>query len=126
MASNAIVMTSKRDPAEALPLTPQIFHVLLTLAEGDQHGYAIIKAVSAKTGGAVQLSTGTLYAMIKRLLADGVIVESRQRPAAAEDDERRRYYRLTEYGRQVARAEAGRLAQLVNEARAMRLLGGKT
>jgi DNA-binding PadR family transcriptional regulator len=125
MASNAIVMTNRRDPTAAVPLTPAVFHVLLTLAEADQHGYAIIKAVSARTDGAVHLSTGTLYGMVKRLLADGIIVESRQRPAADADDERRRYYRLTEFGRQVARAEAERLAQLVAEARAIRLLGGK-
>jgi DNA-binding PadR family transcriptional regulator len=118
-------VTGKRDPAAALPLTPAVFHVLLTLAEGDQHGYAIMKAVAARTDGAVRLSTGTLYGMVKRLLADGIIVESRQRPAAVDDDERRRYYRLTEFGRQVARAEAERLADLVAAARAMRLLGGK-
>jgi DNA-binding PadR family transcriptional regulator len=118
-------MTNRRDPTAAVPLTPAVFHVLLTLAEADQHGYAIIKAVSARTDGAVHLSTGTLYGMVKRLLADGIIVESRQRPAADADDERRRYYRLTEFGRQVARAEAERLAQLVAEARAIRLLGGK-
>ena len=118
-------MTNKRDPAAALPLTPAAFHVLLTLAEGDQHGYAIIKAVATRTEGAVRLSSGTLYALIKRLVADGIIVESRQRPAPAGDDERRRYYRLTEFGRLVARAEAERLADLVGAARAMRLLGGK-
>ena len=87
--------TSRRIPSELLPLTPAMFYVLVALADRDQHGYAIIKAVARHTSDKVVLSTGTLYGIIKRLLAEGLIVESARRPAAALDDERRRYYRLT-------------------------------
>ncbi len=104
------------------PPTPAMFHVLLALAGDDLHGYAILKEVALRTGGEVQLSTGTLYGIIKRLLNDGLIVELRQRPAATEDDERRRYYRLTAKGRAVAAAEAERLEKVVALARARRLL----
>jgi DNA-binding PadR family transcriptional regulator len=99
-----------------------MFHVLVALAEDDRHGYAILKAVSDRTGGLVELSTGTLYSMIKRLLADGLIVESHRRPAAADDDERRRYYRLTEFGHRVLDAEAERLQAMVAAARSARAL----
>jgi len=112
-----------RDPVSFLPLTPALFHVLLSLADGDKHGYAILKEVDARTGGEVVLSTGTLYGIVKRLLADGLVVESKRRPAAAEDDERRRYYRLTEFGRRVMAAETERLEAMVSAARATRALG---
>src|SRR5437763_201158 len=112
----------QRDPSALLPLTPAMFHVLLSLAEGDKHGYAILKEVEVRTGGAVELSTGTLYGLVKRLLADGLIVASLRRPSGAVDDERRRYYRLTDFGRQVAAAEAERLASIVATARVRRLL----
>ena len=98
-----------------------MFHVLVALADEEQHGYAIIKNVARLTDGDVMLSTGTLYGIIKRLLADGLIVESARRPAAAVDDERRRYYRLTEFGRRVAIAEAERLEKMLGVARATRL-----
>ena len=104
------------------PLTPAMFHVLLALAGEDLHGYAILKEVALRTGGDVQLSTGTLYGIIKRLLNDGLIVERRERPAARDDDGRRRYYRLTTQGREVAAAEAGRLEKVVALARARHLL----
>ena len=107
-----------RDPAGLLPLTPALFHVLLALADGEKHGYAVLKEVEERTGGAVLLSTGTLYGIIKRLLADGLI-----RDSAAGSDERRRAYRLTPFGRKVALAEAGRLRDLVVSARAKKLLG---
>lgn len=94
-----------------------MFHVLVALAEEDRHGYAILKSVSDRTGGAVELSTGTLYSMIKRLLADGVIVESRRRPAAAEDDERRKYLRLSDFGARVLAAETERLQSMVAAAK---------
>jgi DNA-binding PadR family transcriptional regulator len=113
--------TTGRDPAALLPLTPPVFHVLVALADEEQHGYAIIKTVARLTDGEVMLSTGTLYGIIKRLLADGLIVESARRPAAAADDERRRYYRLTEFGRRVAIAEAERLEKMLAVARATRL-----
>ena len=112
----------KRDPRDLLPLTPAMFHVLLSLAEGDRHGYAIMKEVATRTAGTVELSTGTLYGLVKRLLADGLIVAALRRPPTAGDDERRRYYRLTDFGRQVAGAEAERLETLVTTARARRIL----
>ncbi len=110
-----------RDPALLLPLTPALFHVLLSLSDADRHGYAILKEVTERTNGGVTLSTGTLYGLIKRALSEGLIVESRRRPRA-DDDERRRYYRLTEFGRQVVTAEARRLEQLVASAWNKRVL----
>ncbi len=104
------------------PLTPAMFHVLLALAGEDRHGYAILKEVEFRTGGKVHLSTGTLYGIIKRLLADGLIAELRARPSDPEDDERRRYYRLTPFGRQVAAAEAQRMDEVLAIARANHLL----
>lgn len=111
-----------RDPASALPLTPAMFHVLLSLSDADRHGYAILKEVADRTAGSVRLSTGTLYGLVKRALNEGLIVESRRRPRASEDDERRRYYRLTDFGRQVVTAEAKRLEQLVASAWHKRVL----
>lgn len=109
-------------PEQALDLTPAMFQVLLALGDGDKHGYAILKEVEEQTHGHVRLSTGTLYAMIKRLLADGIIVECRNRPPAEEDDQRRRYYRLTPLGRQVAMAEAERMERIIATARERHLL----
>jgi DNA-binding PadR family transcriptional regulator len=104
------------------PLTPAMFHVLLALAGEDLHGYAILKEVELRTSGKVRLSTGTLYGIIKRLLADGLIAERRSRPSETEDDERRRYYRLTPQGRQVATAEAERMDEILAVARSRNLL----
>ena len=104
----------RRDPADLLPLTPAMFHVLVALADGDTHGYAIMKDVEQLTGGAVRLSTGTLYGIIKRLLADGLI---REAGVHTRGDERRRSYGLTPFGKDVARAEAARLEQTVAIAR---------
>lgn len=104
------------------PLTPAMFNVLLTLVDRDQHGYAILKEVAENTAREVQLSTGTLYGIIKRLLTAGLIVELRDRPAAEDDDQRRRYYRLTPAGREVALAEARRMEKLIARARSKRLL----
>jgi DNA-binding PadR family transcriptional regulator len=103
-------------------LTPAMFHILLALADGERHGYGIMQEIGARTGGAVRIGPGTLYGSIKRMLADGLIVESGERPDPALDDERRRYYRLTDAGRRAAVAEAQRLADLVGMARAKRLL----
>ena len=111
--------TSKRDPDPFLPLTPAAFHVLLALADGAKHGYLIMKDVEERTAGEVRLSTGTLYGLIKRFLDDELIVEL---PSEDEGSERRRPYKLTPFGRQVARAEAVRLEQLVSAARSARLL----
>jgi DNA-binding PadR family transcriptional regulator len=110
------------DPHSVLPLTPAAFHILLALADGEKHGYAIKQDVATLTGGVLTLGPGTLYGTIKRLLADGWIEESDERPDPRLDDERRRYYRLTETGARVARAEAERLARLVDAARAKRLV----
>src|SRR5437667_4852567 len=87
------------------------FHILLALADEDRHGYAIIQEVAMRTGGELKLSAGTLYRSIQRMLEQGLIVETRDRPAPADDDERRRYYRITRFGVETARAEARRLAQ---------------
>lgn len=111
-----------REPEELLPLTPAVFNILLALADGERHGYAIIKEVEASTEGKMRLGPGTLYGSIKRMLDEGVIEESDERPDPGMDDERRRYYRLTEFGRRVAVAEARRLSQLVSVARAKRLI----
>ena len=112
ISSDAIV---KRDPGDLLPLSPAMFHVLVALADGDTHGYAIMKEVEQLTGGTVRLSTGTLYGIIKRLLADGLIRETSVPTPAG--DERRRSYVLTPFGKDVARAEAARLEQTIAIAR---------
>lgn len=109
----------QRDPAECLPLTPALFHVLLSLADGQKHGYAILKEVAERSDGSVALSTGTLYGIIKRLLADGLITQS-----ALGSTDRRNAYRLTVFGRKVALAETKRLQSLVRTARVKRLIPG--
>src|ERR1700730_4769959 len=106
----------------SIPLTPAMFQILLALGDGEKHGYAILKEVEDQTNGQVRLSTGTLYAMIKRLLIEGILEESRNRPPVEEDDQRRRYYRLTTLGRQVAVAEAERMERLIVTARHKHLL----
>jgi DNA-binding PadR family transcriptional regulator len=103
------------------PLTPAEFEVLLALADGDKHGYAILKAMARDSGG-VTLGPATLYTIIRRFLTSGFIVESARRPDPSLDDERRRYYRLTEAGRAVARAEAARMESVLAAARAKNLL----
>lgn len=111
-------MSSAGNADALLPLPPVTFHILLALADGERHGYAIIQDVELRTEGELRLGAGTLYRSIHRMLEQGLIVESQRRPARAVDDERRRYYRLTPLGTAVARAEARRLAQLVRLARA--------
>ena len=112
-------------PAQLQPLRSIEFEILLTLAEGERHGYAIIQEIEARADGQLRLETGTLYRALRRLLADGLVKPSARRPAASDDDhedERRRYYAITPAGRQAATAEASRLARLVNVARAAKLL----
>src|SRR5437899_9448217 len=104
--------------ASLLPLPVATFHILLAVADEDRHGYAIIQDVEARTGGELRLSPGTLYRSIQRMLEQGLLVETRDRPAPEQDDERRRYYRITPFGMAVAKAEARRLTQLVRMARA--------
>jgi len=105
------------DPTDLLPLPPATFHILLAVADEDRHGYAIIQDVAARTGGELKLSAGTLYRSIQRMVEQGLIVEPRERPLPELDDERRRYYRITEFGREVAEAESRRMARLVRMAR---------
>ena len=116
-------MKTRAASDELLPLPSAVFHILVSLADADRHGYAIIQDVAARTDGEVRLGPGTLYRSIQRMLEQDLIVETETRPT--EDDERRRYYRITALGRQVARAEAGRLADLVRLARATGLLSRK-
>jgi DNA-binding PadR family transcriptional regulator len=94
------------------PLQPAAFHILLALAGGERHGYALISEVADLSDGAIRLGPGTLYGSIKRLVRDGLIAETDARPDPALDDQRRRYYRLTGEGREVLSAEATRLARL--------------
>ncbi len=109
-------------PHDFIPLTPPVFHILLAISDGARHGYAIIKEVEVRSRGDVRLSTGTLYAAIKRLLGDGLIEETDSGKAVANVDERRRYYCLTVLGRKVARAEVNRMIELVHVAEEKRLV----
>lgn len=102
---------------DLLPLQPAVFHILMVLAERDNHGYAIIGAIAARTDGRVKIGAGTLYRSVQRMLEDGLVSEIDERPAPEDDDERRRYYRITPLGRKAARGEAQRLADLVKLAR---------
>jgi DNA-binding PadR family transcriptional regulator len=113
------------DPEALLPLPTATFHILIALADDDRHGYAIIQDIAARTGGEVVLGAGTLYRSIQRMLEQGLIEELRERPAPELDDERRRYYRITPFGRVVARAETARLAALLRLARASGFQRGK-
>jgi DNA-binding PadR family transcriptional regulator len=109
----------KRDPKAFLPLKTNWFHILLSLAGDEQHGYGIMQEVLERTGGKVRLWPATLYGSLKRLIEEDLIAESDERPAAELDDARRRYYRLTALGRRVLHAESERLEELV------RILHGK-
>lgn len=105
-----------------LPLSPQVFHILMALAENDLHGYAIIQEVSSQSEGKVVLGAGTLYTALKRLFTGGLVEELEERPDPELDDQRRRYYRLTPFGKAVAKAEAKRLAGLLKVARNRRIV----
>ena len=115
----------RRDVDALLPLPAATFHILLALADQQRHGYAIIQDVAARTGGELKLSAGTLYRSVQRMLEQGLLVETRDRPDPEEDDERRRYYRMTALGEAVARAEARRLAELIRLARAAGFAPGR-
>ena len=108
-------MTSKRTirPEDLLPLPPATFHILLSLAEGERHGYALKREIAKRTDGKLTLGPGVLYGAIAKLLAQGLIEESSARPDPHLDDERRRYYKITAFGRKVAQAEAARMRDLV-------------
>jgi len=113
----------ERGPEGEAPLTPAVFHILLALADGERHGYAIMRAVIAETNGAVRLGPGTLYRSLRDMLAAELIAESDARPDPALDDERRRYYRLTPRGVRALQAEVWRLARLVDRAQGKPLVG---
>ncbi|HEY7125930.1 MAG TPA: PadR family transcriptional regulator [Ktedonobacterales bacterium] len=114
----------EREPETLLPLTPPVFHILLALADGQKHGYAIMQEVEARTGGAMRMGPGTLYGSIQRMLKDGLIVEAEARAQPVHGEERRRYYRLTGFGQRVLQAEARRLEDLVHLAQSKRVLPG--
>jgi DNA-binding PadR family transcriptional regulator len=114
---------SENRPEELLPLTPAILHILLALADGEKHGYAIMQDVAELTGGQMKLVPGTLYRSIKKMLEDGLIEETEERPDPMLDDERRRYYRLTSFGERTAAAEIRRLSHLVSVRQAQKLAG---
>ena len=104
-------------PADNLiPLSPVVFHILLSLGEGDRHGYALKREIAKRTNEKLKLGPGVLYGSISKMLDLGLIKESDERPDPHLDDERRRYYRVTSLGRQVARAEAARMRELVEMA----------
>jgi DNA-binding PadR family transcriptional regulator len=100
------------------PLSPAVFHILLSLGEGERHGYALKREISRRTDGKLKLGPGMLYGSINKMLALGLIEESHDRPDPHLDDERRRYYRITSYGRKVAQAEAARMRELAQLATA--------
>lgn len=109
----------------SLPLKPAVFLLLVSLAAGEKHGYALRKDVATRSGGDVRLGPATLYRTLAQMLEQGSIDESGRRPAPELDDERRRYYRLTDRGRRLLDAEVTRLEQLAASARAVILQRGK-
>jgi DNA-binding PadR family transcriptional regulator len=113
---------SDSDAESFLPLPRDTFHILVSLADRERHGYSVMQDIAERTDGALRLSPSSLYASIKRLLEQGLIEEVAERPDPRHDDERRRYYRLSRLGRQVAMAEAQRLERLLADARATGLL----
>ena len=112
----------QHDPETLLPLTPAVFHILLVLLDCDRHGYGIMQEVSLCTEGKLRLGPGTLYRSIKQMLSEGLIIELDERSDPSLDDQRRRYYRLTESGKRVLKAETERLEHLLKVARAKQLL----
>lgn len=105
-----------QDPNELLPLPPAQLHILLALADGEKHGYAVMSEIEQMTDGEVSMGPGTLYGAIKRMLNAGLIEESDNRPDPELDDERRRYYRTSGFGARVLTAELSRLDQLIRAA----------
>lgn len=115
--------SEQQSPREMLPLTPVVFHMLLALADGEKHGYGIMKSVETDTAGEMTIRTGTLYGSIRRMIEAGLIEESGDRPDPEMDDERRRYYRLTPFGERVLKAEAQRIEQAVRVLQQKHVLG---
>jgi DNA-binding PadR family transcriptional regulator len=108
-----------------LPLKPVAFQILLSLADGERHGYGITQDIAGRTAARMRIEPGNLYRSLRTMLDDGLIEESEKRPAPDLDDERRRYYRITPLGRRVAAAETARLELLVAEAKAKRWIRGR-
>jgi DNA-binding PadR family transcriptional regulator len=119
-------MARVKNAEDQLPLTPPVFHILVALSDGERHGYAIMRQVAEDTEGALELGPGTLYGCLQRMLLAGLVEESESRPDPRLDDERRRYYRISNFGTRVVKAEAKRLAAAVAAARARRLLPGNS
>ena len=111
-----------RNPNDAIPLTPTVFHMLLALADGEKHGYAIMKAVEQDTRDKMKIRLGSLYGALQRMVSAGFIEEAGERHVAELDDQRRRYYQLTSHGKQVLRAESQRLSELVTIVKSKRIL----
>jgi DNA-binding PadR family transcriptional regulator len=113
-------MPSKDQSAanDLTPLSPAVFHILLSLGDGERHGYALRREIALRTGGKLKLGPGVLYGSIHKMLEWELIEESDERPDPHLDDERRRYYRITPYGRKVAQAEAARMRELAQLAAA--------
>jgi len=110
-------------PESQLPLAPATFQILLALVDRERHGYAIMKEITTRTDGAVQLGPGTLYGALKRLLESGLVEKGSERADPELGDDRRRYYKLTKLGLRVARLEARRLDAMVRAARQKKLIG---
>jgi DNA-binding PadR family transcriptional regulator len=104
---------TRQNAGDFLPLHHNLFHILLSLVGTEQHGYGIMQEVLERTNGTVRLWPATLYGSLKRLIGDGLIEESDERPVAELDDARRRYYRLTRLGRTVLELECERLQEMV-------------
>ena len=117
-------MPRTRRDQETPALKPGAFLMLLCLADGEHHGYALKKALLRRSGGRIDMGPATLYRTLEGLVRDGLIEESDRRPTPELDDERRRYYRITAAGKKIAASEAEHLAQLVGEARTAGLLAG--
>ena len=111
-------LNDRKTANQLTPLSPAVFHILLSLGEGERHGYALKREIAHRTDGKLKLGPGMLYGSINKMLALGLIEESDDRPDAHLDDERRRYYRITSYGRKVAQAEAARMRELAQLATA--------
>ena len=114
-----------QNPNELVPLPAAQHHILLALADGEKHGYAVMREVARMTNGEMTMGPGTLYGTIKRMLGTGLIEETDERPDPELDDERRRYYRATGFGMQVLDAETARLHRLVSTAQAKRSAGAR-
>ncbi len=110
--------------AVSLPMTPAVYQILLSLADGERHGYGIMQEVDGRTEGEVRLGPGTLYRSIKRMRKAGLIEGTDDPLASGEDDDRRRFYRVTETGRVLLAREAQRLARLVAQAQTKNVIDG--